>query len=70
MSFSSDAFKIVMSDVDYLAYQVFLFSHGDTGIIEFGRVGGDGHLSLRNFLDASLFLPSRVVIFTSKMSVS
>lgn len=69
MSFSSDASKIVISDDD-LTYQVFLFSHGDTGLFEFGRVRGDAHLSLRNFLDASLFLPSHIVIFTSKMSVS
>lgn len=41
MSFSSDASKIVMSDVDDLTYQVFLFSHGDMGIFEFGRVRGD-----------------------------
>lgn len=34
MSFSSDAFKIIMSDVDRLTYQVFLFFHGDN---EFGR---------------------------------
>lgn len=41
MSFSSDASKIVMSDVDDLTYQVFLFSHGETGIFEFGRLGGN-----------------------------